>query len=149
MSSIRGLTVAVTVGDTDTAVAFYTNILGKKPDFAVHQDLHEWEISPGAWLQVFSGHSSPNAAGNVGGRIRFEVDDIEAEAVRLRGEGIAVEEIESLPRVVAYTNFSDPWGNKSGFYQDLAGPEGPIEVGGKVGDESLFVKGVATGSDAR
>lgn len=147
MSKVRGLTIALNAGDTAQAVAFYTSILGKKPDFAVHEDFHEWEISPGAWLQISSGHTEDkNAASNVGGRIRFQVADILAEAARLRGDNIAVEEVESLPRVVAYTNFSDPWGNKLGFYQDLAGPEGPIEVGGRSGDESLFVKGVAASS---
>src|SRR5215813_7132868 len=86
----NGLTIALRVGDTDEAVAFYTRVLGRGPDFVAHEDFHEWEICPGAWLQVSSGHGTNGVSSS--SRLRFEVDDIAAEIDRLCALGIEVAE---------------------------------------------------------
>jgi predicted enzyme related to lactoylglutathione lyase len=72
-------------------------------------------------------------------RVRFGVADIRAERERAVGLGIAVSPVTSLPGVVAFVDFGDPWGNTLGFYQDLA-PSGqqPV-IGGSAHDQDLFV----------
>jgi predicted enzyme related to lactoylglutathione lyase len=142
MSRIHGLTVAVQVGDTAEALSFYARVLGRGPDYAAHDDFHEWEICQRAWLQVSSGHEIPTPTS---ARLRFEVADIAAEIERLRRFGVELDEPTTLPRVAVFTDFTDPWGNRLGLYQDLAGPDGPPEVGGSAADESLFREGIVTG----
>lgn len=34
--------------------------------------------------------------------------------------GLDISPVERIEGVVAYCNFDDPWGNKMGFFQDLA-----------------------------
>lgn len=142
MSKVRGLTIAVQVGNTAQALSFYSVVLGRDPDYVAHDDFHEWEICERAWLQVSSGHESPKAASS---RLRFEVADIAAEIERLRRLGLEVAEATTLAQVAVFTDFTDPWGNRLGLYQDIAGPDGPLEVGGSASDESLFRSGVVTG----
>lgn len=143
MQRIRGLTIALQAGDTAQALAFYSDVLGRDPDYAAHDDFHEWEVCGGAWLQLSSGHATVTA---ISGRVRFEVEDIAAEITRLRERGVQVAEPETLPQVVVFTNFTDPWGNQLGLYQDIAGPDGPPEIGGSAADESHFVSGIALDS---
>jgi predicted enzyme related to lactoylglutathione lyase len=142
MSKRPGLTVTVQVGETAVALAFYSGVLGREPDYVAHDDFHEWEVCERAWLQVSSGHETPAACSS---RVRFEVADIAAEIERLRALGVAVAEPTTLPDVVVFTDFTDPWGNRLGLYQDIAGVGGPPEVGGSAADETLFRAGIVTG----
>jgi predicted enzyme related to lactoylglutathione lyase len=142
MSKVHGLTIAIQVGNTVEALRLYSAVLGRGPDYVAHDDFHEWEVCKGAWLQVSSGHENP---GLTSSRLRFEVADIAAEIEQLRGLGVEVAEPTTLPDVVVFTDFTDPWGNRLGLYQDIAGPDGPPEVGGSASDESLFRSGIVTG----
>lgn len=142
MGTHRGMTIALKTGDTTQALAVYSAIIGRKPDFSAHDDFHEWEICQGSWLQLSTGHTTIVATSS---RVRFEVRNIEEEIARLRTQGVDVDEPTTLPRVVIFTDFKDPWGNNLGLYQDIAGPEGPVAVGGSALDPSHFVPGVVEG----
>lgn len=48
--------------------------------------------------------------------------DIAAEIERLHRLGLEVAERTTLPWVAVFTDFTDPWGNRLGLYQDIAGP---------------------------
>lgn len=133
-----GMTLQVQVGDIGKAREFYNAILGSVPGFEPHEDFLEWQVIPGgeAWLQAVgvSGAVQPLAT-----RVRFGVFDLRAERDRLLALGIDVSPVTSLPGVVSFVDFVDPWGNRLGFYQDLA-PSGSQPVaGGSVHDADQFV----------
>ena len=136
----RGLTIALPVGPAAPAVDFYTRVLLRGPDYSPHDDFHEWQISPGAWLQLVTdspvGDLLDEAPGS--NRLRFEVADLASAVARLRDEGIAVDDVTTLRGVVAFTNFADPWGNLLGAYQDLSPDVSPPVPGGSARDPELF-----------
>lgn len=114
--NVRGLTVAVHTGDRDEALAFYCALIGRDPDLGPDPDFYEWEISPGAWLQLATGRQNINPAGY---RVRLQVDDIETSVALLGQKGFEPGPIKRLPGLVAFANLTDPWGNPLGIYEDL------------------------------
>jgi len=53
--------------------------------------------------------------------LRLGVADIEAERKRIQEElHIEVSEIERIEGLAAWCNFTDPFGNRLGLFQDLA-----------------------------
>jgi hypothetical protein len=113
---IVDMTVQVRVADMKEGQRWYQTLLQKEPDFIPHEGFAEWELIPGCWLQVAEGVP---AEGN--GPIRFGVADLEAERERvvreLQVESFAIFSREGVP--VRWGTFSDPWGNRLGFYQAL------------------------------
>jgi predicted enzyme related to lactoylglutathione lyase len=114
--SVRGLTVAVHVGDREEALAFYCALIGRDPDLGPDPDFYEWEISPGAWLQLATGRSEITPSSF---RLRLQVDNIEESVTILSRKGFEPGTIKRLPGLVAFANLTDPWGNPLGVYQDL------------------------------
>ncbi|MGX7679492.1 VOC family protein [Jatrophihabitans sp. DSM 45814] len=114
--SVRGLTVAIHVGDREQALAFYCALIGRDPDMGPDPDFYEWEISPGAWLQLATGREeiAPSSF-----RLRLKVDDIEASVKILEAKGFEPGRIKRLPGLVTFANLTDPWGNPLGIYQDM------------------------------
>ncbi|HEX2904745.1 MAG TPA: VOC family protein [Jatrophihabitans sp.] len=119
--NVRGLTVAVHAGDRDAALAFYCALIGRDPDLGPDQDFYEWEISPGAWLQLATGRENITPAGY---RVRLQVDDVEAAVALLTAKGFQPGPVKRLPGLVAFANLTDPWGNPLGVYQDLGAVPG-------------------------
>jgi hypothetical protein len=120
--SVRGLTIAVHAGNRDEALAFYCALIGRDPDLGPDPDFYEWEISPGAWLQLATSRTdiSPSSF-----RLRLQVEDIEASVGVLRAKGFEPSDVKRLPGLVAFSNLTDPWGNPLGVYQDLGVVPGP------------------------
>ena len=133
-----GMTLQVQVGDLARAREFYTALLGSSPEFEPHQDFLEWRVIPGGetWLQAVGVTALVRPLTN---RVRFGVADIRTERGRLVGLGIDVSQVTALPRVVAFVDFADPWGNALGFYQDLAASGQQPMTGGSGHDEDHFV----------
>jgi predicted enzyme related to lactoylglutathione lyase len=130
-----GMTLQVQVGDIREAAAFYTGLFGHGPDFAPHDDFLEWHVFEGLWIQVVGVTGTVRPLLN---RVRFGVDDIHDAVARARAElGADPAPVSSLPGVVSFTDFDDPWGNRLGFYQEIFDGE-PATPGGSVHDESLF-----------
>lgn len=120
--SVRGLTVAVHAGNRDEALAFYCALIGRDPDLGPDPDFYEWEISPGAWLQLATNRSDITSTGF---RVRLQVDNIEASVATLAAKGFEPGPVKRLPGLVAFANLTDPWGNPLGVYQDLGVVPGP------------------------
>jgi len=120
--NVRGLTIAVHAGDREEALAFYCALIGREPDLGPDPDFYEWEISPGAWLQLATGRSDINPSSF---RLRLQVEDIESSVGVLRSKGFEPGDIKWLPGLVAFANLTDPWGNPLGVYQDLGVVAGP------------------------
>ncbi len=117
MHDLTGLTIAINAGDTADVLDFYSRVFGRGPDTAPLDDFLEWQISPGTWLQLSTGHDRPGANN---ARVRFEVGDVEEAVTRMRQAQVPVGEVVRVPDVVAFANFSDHWGNALGFYQLLS-----------------------------
>lgn len=120
--NVRGLTVAVHAGDREEALAFYCALIGRDPDLGPDPDFYEWEISPGAWLQLATSRTDINPSSF---RLRLQVEDIEASVNVLRAKGFEPSDVKVLPGLVAFSNLTDPWGNPLGVYQDLGVVAGP------------------------
>jgi predicted enzyme related to lactoylglutathione lyase len=120
--NVRGLTIAVHAGDRDEALVFYSALIGREPDLGPDPDFYEWEISPGAWLQLATGRTDINPSSF---RLRLQVEDIEAAVGVLHLKGFEPGDIKWLPGLVAFANLTDPWGNPLGVYQDLGVVAGP------------------------
>jgi predicted enzyme related to lactoylglutathione lyase len=120
--NVRGLTIAVHAGNRDEALAFYCALIGRDPDLGPDPDFYEWEISPGAWLQLATGRTGIKPSSF---RLRLRVEDIEAAVGVLKAKGFEPGDIKRLPGLVAFANLTDPWGNPLGVYQDLGVAAGP------------------------
>ncbi|GAB96902.1 putative enzyme related to lactoylglutathione lyase [Kineosphaera limosa] len=117
MAQLLGMTIAINAGDIDDVLDFYTRVFGRGPDTAPMDDFLEWQICPGTWLQLSTGHDRPGANN---ARMRFEVRDIDEAVGRMAQAQVPIGEIVRVPEVVAFANFSDNWGNALGFYQLLS-----------------------------
>jgi len=114
---IYEMTVQVRVTDIKEGQKWYQTLVNKEPDFIPHEGFAEWELIPGCWLQVAEGEPAEGS-----GPIRLGVANIEAERDRLRKE-LNVESFEIYSREevpVKWGTFSDPWGNRLGFFEYLS-----------------------------
>jgi hypothetical protein len=110
------MTTQVRVTDIKEGHKWYEKLLNKKPDFIPHEGFVEWELIPGCWLQVAEG--TPSEAS---GPLRLGVTDIVAERDRLVKE-LDVDDFEIYSREevpVKWGTFTDPWGNRLGFFEYL------------------------------
>jgi catechol 2,3-dioxygenase-like lactoylglutathione lyase family enzyme len=132
------MTLQLQVSDLSKAREFYTAVLGSAPEYEPHVDFLEWRVVAGGetWIQAV-GVTAPTRPLTT--RLRFGVADVRAERERLAALGVGVSPVKSLPGVVAFIDFADPWGNRLGCYQDLV-PSGqqPV-VGGSVHDAGQYV----------
>lgn len=137
--SPSGITIQLHVDDIDRARRFYGAIFGGEPHYQPHDDFLEWRVGDGeTWLQVVGSRGDQRPLPN---RVRFRVEDIQAAHAAVLAAAIEASAVRTLPGVVRFFDFSDPWGNRLGYYQDLA-PSGqqPV-IGGSAHDEALFEEG--------
>lgn len=110
------MTTQVRVTDIAKGQKWYRILLNKAPDFIPHDGFAEWELIPGCWLQVAEGTPT-----NGNGPLRMGVTDIEQERDRivkeLQVEKFDVHSREEVP--VKWGTFTDPWGNRLGFFEYL------------------------------
>lgn len=122
MSSRKGLgmisemTIQVRVSQFDQGLSWYRTLFQREPDFVPHEGFAEWELLPGCWLQLAEGEPTVGS-----GPLRLGVTDIDHERDRIIS-ALDVEpfELYSRPEVpVKWGTFSDPWGNRLGFFEQL------------------------------
>lgn len=112
--NIFEMTYQVRVTDFDEGLKWYKSLLRKEPDFTPHDGFAEWELIPGCWLQVAEGTPAEGS-----GPLRLGVKSIEQERLRLINE-LHIESFEIFARdevPVKWATFSDPWGNRIGFFE--------------------------------
>ena len=108
-------TLQIKVGSLEEEALWYERLLGRQADLRPNADLHEWELFPDFWIQV----TEMQVAGKAG-RLRLGVSDVvQARRAIIDDLGAEVSEMATLPSVVAYCDFNDPWGNPLGLFQDL------------------------------
>jgi catechol 2,3-dioxygenase-like lactoylglutathione lyase family enzyme len=72
--------------------------------------LVEWQVIPGAWIQVFH---DPERAGK--GLVNFAVDDLEHHLADLRGSGLDPDDVVDADNGVRLSAVTDPDGNTIRF----------------------------------
>ncbi|MBU5345830.1 VOC family protein [Paenibacillus lautus] len=110
------MTIQVRVSNIEQGQKWYETLLNRKPDFIPHEGFAEWELIPGCWLQVAEGKPTE---GN--GPLRLGTTNIEVQRdILVKLLKIDDFEIYSRPEVpVKWGTFSDPWGNRLGFFEYL------------------------------
>lgn len=131
------LQVYVPTEQARTARHYYARLFGREPDFQPHDDFFEWAPIAGqdCWFQV----AARADAAPLTNRVRFGVPDLAEAVAFLDVCGSQRSEPAQLSGVVAFVDFTDPWGNSLGYYQDLA-PAGqqPEYRSSSVNDASQF-----------
>ncbi|MBP3039153.1 VOC family protein [Bacillaceae bacterium Marseille-Q3522] len=130
---IYEMTVQIRVTDINKGQKWYQTLLQKEPDFVPHEGFAEWELIPGCWLQVAEGIPT-----NGSGPIRFGVMDIVAERERIAKE-LQVDKFEIFQRKevpVKWGTFTDPWGNRLGFFEYLNDEEKNERINTILGDKA-------------
>ncbi|PGM63205.1 ornithine monooxygenase [Bacillus cereus] len=110
------ITVQICVPTIKEGLSWYKALLSREPDFIAHEGFLEWELIPGCWLQVAEGTPSEGS-----GPLRLAVKDIEVEQKRVVEE-LNVEKFDIFSRdevPVKWGTFTDPWGNRLGFFEYL------------------------------
>jgi len=117
---IYEMTFQVRVSDFDEGQKWYKTLLNKEPDFTPHDGFAEWELVPGCWLQVAEGTPSEGS-----GPLRLGVISIEDARSRMIKElNTEFFEIHSRDEVpVKWATFTDPWGNRLGFFEYISETE--------------------------
>lgn len=108
--SIDHVLAVIPVSDVDKSAQWYADLFGRPADNNPMPTLVEWQVRPGAWVQVFS---DPGKAGN--GLLNFAVDDLEDHLAELRGRGLAPGEILEASKGVRLSKLTDPDGNEIGI----------------------------------
>lgn len=114
--NVLEMTIQFRVSDYEKGAAWYEKWLGRPADFIPHEDFAEWEVVSGCWLQIAKGMPA-----EASGPLRLGVNDIEKERQRLISEfELEPSPIGSRKGVpVKWCTFSDPWGNRLGYFEEL------------------------------
>lgn len=118
MAQVKSVTVGLPVADLGQAVEWYRRLLGTVKEIQPAPGVWEFQITPTTWLQLFDGEPVRSSEGKTA-IVRFESDHIEASWELVAGLSTEVGEIETVPGVVRYFEFCDPFGNRLSYYQIL------------------------------
>jgi glyoxylase I family protein len=108
--SIEHVLAVVPVSDIDKSQGSYSSLFGRSPDNNPMPTLVEWQVLPGAWVQVFI---DPDRAGS--GLLNLAVDDLEGHLALVSGRGLEPGEIVEANKGVRLSTITDPDGNTIRF----------------------------------
>ena len=112
--NIRSITLGFPVTDLDLAKSWYRRLFPGSEELDPVDGV--WEMAPlsEVWLQLFE-QEEQESSSNV---IRFETDDL-TEAFHLVKQlgAVIITAPETVPGVVEYFEFADPFGNLLSFYK--------------------------------
>ena len=108
--SIEHVLAVVPVSDVEKSRGWFSSLFGRPADNNPMPSLVEWQVLPGAWVQVFN---DPERAGS--GLVNFAVDDLESHVAQIRERGLDPEEIVEANKGVRLSTITDPDGNTIGF----------------------------------
>ena len=104
--AIEHVLAVVAVSDIDRSEQWYTALFGRPADNNPMPSLVEWQIRPGAWVQVFS---DPERAGKT--LLNFAVADLDGHLDAIASRGIQPGEIVDANKGVRTCPVTDPDGN--------------------------------------
>lgn len=114
-SPINSLVAVIPVKDFDKASAWYATLLGREADLIPVEEVAEWQLAEGAWLQV---STDPERAGST--TVVFGVDDLEQQRQLCNDAGITLGDVQEYPGVIKMADICDPEGNKVSFVEDIS-----------------------------
>ena len=114
-SNINSVVAVVPVKDQNTAVEWYTKLLGRDADLVPVEGVAEWQLAENAWLQV---STDPERAGST--TVVIGVNDIDAQCRACASADVSYGEVVEYPEVVRMMEVIDPDGNKVTFVQDIS-----------------------------
>ena len=104
--AFTNLLAVLPVADVETSRPWFTALFGRPEDNNPMPSLIEWQVLPGAWLQVFGD------AGRAGsGLFNLAVDDLDATLAELRARGLEPGEVVEANKGVRLSALTDPDGN--------------------------------------
>jgi glyoxylase I family protein len=104
--AIEHTLAVVPVTDIVRSEQWYTALFGRPADNNPMPSLVEWQVVPGAWVQVFH---DPERAGRT--LLNFAVDDLEAHLGAIDARGITADAILDASKGVRTCAVVDPDGN--------------------------------------
>lgn len=104
--SIEHVLAVVPVADLQVSRQFYEALFGRPADNNPMPTLVEWQVVPGAWVQVFV---DATRAGS--GLLNFAVDDLETHREDLRQRGLDSGDFTDATKGVRLSEVTDPDGN--------------------------------------
>lgn len=107
---IEHVLAVVPISDIDRSGKWYAALFGRPADNKPMPSLVEWQVLPGAWVQVFS---DPDRAGK--GLLNFAVADLESHLAEIGTRGIQPQEIVDASKGVRTCAVIDPDGNTITF----------------------------------
>jgi catechol 2,3-dioxygenase-like lactoylglutathione lyase family enzyme len=107
-------TVWYRIRDLDSARAFYRDTLGFEETFVDWDD--RWATLTRGGMEVALAEGEPEAEGGVA---HVDVDDVKAEAERLRAAGVEVGVVFELTGEIRLVDVFDPDGNRIQLAQPL------------------------------
>jgi catechol 2,3-dioxygenase-like lactoylglutathione lyase family enzyme len=102
------------VSDLDAARAFYTGKLGFEEAYVDEED--RWARLVHGVAEVALAEGEPEEDEAV---LTLDVDDVKAEAERLRAEGVDVGVVLEIPGTIRLLDVYDPDGNRLQLSQDI------------------------------
>lgn len=110
--AVKSFTIGLPVTDLNKAVEWYRRLLGRAEEINPAPGVWEFRVISSGWLQLFEAEPDiPNPA-----LVRFESDNIEASRTLAVSLGTEVGEVQTVPGVVSFFEFRDPFGNQLSFY---------------------------------
>jgi catechol 2,3-dioxygenase-like lactoylglutathione lyase family enzyme len=113
---INSVTAGIPVANLEKSIEWYRKLLGDLESFSPSEGIWEICVTPSFTLQLFELEVEESSMKNIG----FESTDIEESHRLVTTLDVTVGEIETVPDMVSYFEFSDPFGNLLSFYQVLA-----------------------------
>jgi catechol 2,3-dioxygenase-like lactoylglutathione lyase family enzyme len=108
-------TVWYRVRDLDAARAFYRDVLGFEETFVDWDD--RWAKLDRGGMEIAVAEGDPDVEGGVA---HIDVDDVKAEAERLRAAGVEVGVVFELTGEIRLVDVFDPDGNRIQLAQSLS-----------------------------
>ena len=106
---ISHVLAVVPVTDIEASRRWYTALFDRPEDNNPMPSLVEWQVLPGAWVQVFADESAAGQA-----YLNFAVDDLDQHVDDLRRRGAIVTN-GAADKGVRLSRISDPDGNTVGL----------------------------------
>lgn len=108
--SIAHVLGVVPVSDIERSRQWYAALFGRPEDNNPMPSLVEWQVLPGAWVQVFQ---DDDRAGRT--QLNLAVDNLDAHVAELAGRGLQPSDISDASKGVRLSRVSDPDGNIIGL----------------------------------
>lgn len=104
--SIDYVLAVVPVSDLEKSSRWYESLFGRAPDNNPMPTLVEWQLLPGAWVQVFADTERSGT-----GLLNFAVDDLDAHIGEIERRGVEPGQIIEANKGVRLSTVRDPDGN--------------------------------------